>query len=92
MPLTNPADPRFARLPGLCMHYLDWPGLADTVPALIVRGAHSDVFPPDNLARLRGLMPRATSVEIDADHRVSQDNPQALAAAIDRFVEGCASS
>ena len=69
-----------------------WDRIRIVCPALIVRGAHSDVFPPENLARLRGLMPRSTSVEIDADHRVSQDNPQALAAAIDRFVEGCGSS
>lgn len=53
---------------------------------LIIRGAHSSVFPPHNMQRLADMIPGARSMAIDADHRVSQDNPRALAAAIDAFI------
>jgi pimeloyl-ACP methyl ester carboxylesterase len=55
-------------------------------PTLIIRGAHSAVFPPHNLERLASLIPGAHTMAIDADHRVSQDNPRALATALDAFI------
>lgn len=54
---------------------------------LIVRGANSAVFPRENMTRLAGLIPGARTLEIPgADHRVSQDNPHALAEALDAFI------
>ncbi len=53
---------------------------------LIIRGTHSPVFPLHNMQRLAGIIPGAQTMAIDADHRVSQDNPRALAAAIDLFL------
>lgn len=55
-------------------------------PTLVIRGAHSAVFPPHNMDRLANLIPGARTMAIDADHRVAQDNPLALAQAIDAFI------
>ena len=63
-----------------------WDRIKVRCPTLVVRGAGSEVFPPANMQRLCALIPGAASAEIDADHRVSQDNPRALAALIDRFI------
>lgn len=63
-----------------------WDRIQIQCPALVVRGAHSAVFPTQNMQRLCALIPGARSAEIDADHRVSQDNPRALACLIDAFI------
>ncbi|MBL8385207.1 MAG: alpha/beta hydrolase [Burkholderiales bacterium] len=63
-----------------------WDRIAVRCPTLAIRGAGSEVFPRANMERLCALIPGARGAEIDADHRVSQDNPRALAALIDRFV------
>lgn len=63
-----------------------WDRIRLRCPLLAVRGAHSEVFPADKLARLCALVPGARQAEIDADHRVSQDNPRGLAALIDAFI------
>ena len=55
-------------------------------PTLVVRGSESEVFPTHNLEKLCALIPHAEKQQIDADHRVSQDNPKALAAVIDAFI------
>ncbi len=65
-----------------------WDAINVTCPTLIVRGARSAVFPRANMARLAAIIPDVQCLDIDADHRVSQDNPAALAAALDRFVNG----
>ena len=65
-----------------------WGRIAVRCPTLAIRGAGSEVFPLANMERLCALIPGATSAEIEADHRVSQDNPRALAALIDSFVAG----
>lgn len=65
-----------------------WDAISVACPTLIVRGAHSAVFPHANMERLAAIIPGAQCLAIDADHRVSQDNPAALAAALDRFVNG----
>lgn len=64
-----------------------WDRIAVRCPVLVVRGSQSSVFPPANQARLAALLPDVRCVEVDADHRVSQDNPQALAGALDAFLE-----
>ena len=38
------------------------------------------------MARLKAIVPACETLAIAADHRVSQDNPQALAAAVDDFI------
>lgn len=63
-----------------------WDRLAVRCPTLAIRGAGSAVFPQANMERLCALIPGARGGVIDADHRVSQDNPRALAALIDNFI------
>lgn len=63
-----------------------WDRIAVRCPTLILRGTHSAVFDAAKSARLAGIIPGARTAEIDADHRVSQDNPRALAGALDAFV------
>lgn len=63
-----------------------WDRIAVRCPTLAIRGAGSAVFPRANMERLCALIPGARGAEIDADHRVSQDNPVDLASMIDRFV------
>lgn len=63
-----------------------WQRIAVRCPTLAIRGAGSAVFPLANMQRLCKLIPGSTSAEVEADHRVSQDNPYALAALIDRFI------
>ena len=67
-----------------------WDRLSISCPTLAIRGAASEVFPLHNLERLCELVPEAERYEIDADHRVSQDNPAGLAARIDAFIGGVA--
>ena len=63
-----------------------WDRVMVCCPTLAIRGAGSEVFPAANMQRLCALIPGSTSAEIEADHRVSQDNPGALAALIDAFI------
>lgn len=63
-----------------------WDRIAVRCPTLAVRGTQSSVFPRHNMERLCQLIPGARSAEIEADHRVSQDNPRALAQLIDGFI------
>ena len=65
-----------------------WDRIAVRCPTLAIRGAGSAVFPLANMQRLCALIPGSSSAEIEADHRVSQDNPRALAALMDRFMGG----
>ncbi|MCW5644505.1 MAG: alpha/beta hydrolase [Rhodoferax sp.] len=64
-----------------------WDRIDIRCPMLAIRGTHSAVFPRANMERLCAMVAGAQSAEIDADHRVSQDNPQALARVIDRFID-----
>lgn len=66
-----------------------WDRIRVNCPTLAVRGAGSEVFPSAYMARLCALIPVAAGVEIEADHRVSQDNPAGLAALIDDFIARC---
>ena len=65
-----------------------WDRLTVSCPTLAIRGATSEVFPEHNLKTLCEHIPQALTCEIDADHRVSQDNPRALAEALDAFIAG----
>lgn len=65
-----------------------WAMIDVTCPALLLRGAHSEVFPADKMARLAGIVPQASVVAVDGcDHRISQDNPDEMARLLDDFVE-----
>ena len=63
-----------------------WDRIDIRCPMLAVRGKASAVFTADRMAELCKRVPDARSAEIDADHRVSQDNPAGLAALVDEFV------
>ena len=63
-----------------------WDRIQVRCPTLMVRGALSAVFPRAMSDRLCALIPGAQQAEVEADHRVSQDNPQALAALLDGFI------
>lgn len=65
-----------------------WDRIDLRCPLLAVRGAQSEVFDRGKLVRLGDLVAGSTIAEIvRANHRVTQDNPAALAAVIDAFVE-----
>ncbi len=65
-----------------------WDVIDVTCPALLLRGAHSEVFPADKMARLAEIVPQAAVVAVDGcDHRISQDNPAEMARLLDDFVD-----
>ena len=60
-----------------------------TCPALVVRGADSEVFSEADAAKFTRHLPRASCVTVPgARHSVQTDNPRGLAAAIVAFDEG----
>lgn len=63
-----------------------WDRIQLRCPLLAIRGADSRVFDETRMARLAEVVPGCRTMAIEADHRVSQDNPQALAAAVDAFI------
>ncbi|MFO1270220.1 MAG: alpha/beta hydrolase [Rubrivivax sp.] len=63
-----------------------WDRLRVRCPTLAIRGAGSAVFPRANMEHLCALIEGARGAEIEADHRVSQDNPEGLAALLDGFI------
>lgn len=63
-----------------------WDRIQVRCPTLVIRGTRSAVFPRAMSDRLCAQIPGALQAEVDADHRVSQDNPQALAALLDGFI------
>ncbi len=63
-----------------------WDRLSVSCPTLAIRGVASAVFPEHNVRTLCQHIPQTVAREIDADHRVSQDNPGALAQALDAFI------
>lgn len=58
-------------------------------PALVVRGAQSQVFTQAHLDRLQGLIPHAKTLSLEGtDHMPAQDNPAGMAALLDGFLSG----
>jgi pimeloyl-ACP methyl ester carboxylesterase len=55
-------------------------------PTLVVRGAQSDMFAPETVARVKAANPRISVVEVDGGHNVAGDNPQGFLAAIRPFI------
>jgi pimeloyl-ACP methyl ester carboxylesterase len=58
-----------------------------TCPALVVRGARSDVFHDEDARKLAAALPRGSWTRVeDAGHTVQGDNPRALVAELRRFL------
>lgn len=67
-----------------------WERLAAvTCPALVVRGAESEIFAPADAERFTRALPRGRCVTVaSARHSVQTDNPKGLVAAIEAFDAG----
>ena len=57
-------------------------------PTLVVRGAQSDMFAPETVAKVKAANSRISLVEVDGGHNVAGDNPQGFLAAIRPFIAG----
>jgi esterase len=57
-------------------------------PTLVVRGAQSDMFAPETVAKVKAANSHITLVEVDGGHNVAGDNPQGFLAAIRPFIAG----
>lgn len=55
-------------------------------PTMIVRGLRSDRYPPEVLARIKRERPDLTWAEVDSEHDVPYQAPEALVAAVRRFI------
>ena len=53
---------------------------------LAIRGDESKGSDETRMGKLVEIVPGCRTLAIAADHRVSQDNPEALAAAVDAFI------
>ena len=70
-----------------------WDRIAVQCPAIMLRGAQSEVFTQAHLDRLKGLIPQARTVSLaGSDHMPAQDNPRAMADLLDGFLAGCQGS
>lgn len=56
------------------------------IPSLFVRGASSDMFAPETLAKVRAANPLAQAVEIEGSHDLAGDNPAGVIAEVSRFL------
>jgi len=57
-------------------------------PTFVVRGAQSDMFAPETVAKVKAANARISLVEVDGGHNVAGDNPQGFLAAIRPFIAG----
>jgi len=63
-----------------------WHRIAVRCPTLVMRGDNSDVFPAERMAQLQGVIPGAEVATVaNCEHRVSQDQPEAMARLLDAF-------
>jgi pimeloyl-ACP methyl ester carboxylesterase len=64
-----------------------WRALGElAMPTLVVRGARSDLFAPQTVAKVTAANPRIRLVEVDAGHNVAVDNLEGLLAALRPFL------
>ena len=64
-----------------------WRVLADVqCPALVVRGARSDMFAPETVAKMQAANARMRVVDVDAGHNVAGENPAGFLAAVRPFL------
>jgi esterase len=65
-----------------------WPMLSELkVPALVIRATRSDMFAPETIDKVKAANPRARAIEIAGSHDLAGDNPDALVAAVRRFLD-----
>lgn len=57
------------------------------VPTKVIRGARSDLFAAETVAKLRAANPRIELVEIDAGHNIALDNPESVIRETRAFLE-----
>lgn len=55
-------------------------------PVLSMRGAHSDMYAPESVAKMKAANPRIEVVEVDAGHNIAGENPQGFLAALRSFL------
>jgi pimeloyl-ACP methyl ester carboxylesterase len=55
-------------------------------PTLVVRGARSDLFAPETVAKVKAANARIGVVEVDGGHNVAGDNPQGFLVAVRPFI------
>ena len=55
-------------------------------PTLVVRGRRSDMFADENVQKVKDCNANITLVEVDSGHDVAGDAPDALIAAVNRFL------
>jgi len=64
-----------------------WQVLAELrCPVLVTRGARSDMFAPETVARMQAANPRIRVVEVDAGHNVAGENREGFLAALRPFL------
>jgi pimeloyl-ACP methyl ester carboxylesterase len=64
-----------------------WRALGElAMPTLVVRGARSDLFAPETVAKVTAANPHIRLVEVDAGHNVAGDNLEGLLAALRPFL------
>jgi len=56
-------------------------------PALVMRGAQSDMFAPETAAKVKAANPRIRLVEVAGGHNIAGDNPDGFLAAIGPFLK-----
>lgn len=67
-----------------------WDQIAVRCPAIMLRGARSEVFTQAHLDRLKQIVPQAKTLSLPgSDHMPAQDNAPAFAGLLDDFLPGC---
>jgi len=66
-------------------HWQDW--LANTCPALLLRGRESRVTNPDQLERMAEQRPNTTLVTLEGGHALHVDNPIGFISAVRAFLD-----
>ncbi|HLE67241.1 MAG TPA: alpha/beta hydrolase [Burkholderiales bacterium] len=56
-------------------------------PILSVRGARSDMYAPESVAKMKAANPRLSVVEVDAGHDIGGENPNGYLAAVRPFLK-----
>ena len=65
-----------------------WPMLSDLkIPALVIRGAQSDMLDAPTLEKARQANHRVTGIELTGSHDLAGDNPDGLVSAIRAFFD-----
>ena len=55
-------------------------------PILSIRGSRSDMYAPENVAKMKGANARVAVIEVDAGHNVAGENLNGFLGAINPFI------